>query len=369
MFKGNVGRGTDGAVNALYSVNVRITPGGGCYVSSVSRSVRDSVSLTAVAITIVAVSFTGGSVFADGWNPTTKAPNIESIAKTRHNLTVAYSPYQIEMNGYRNDYREVCVYCHTPHGANTQVNAPLWNRTINTGTYTIYDKPRTLNQPIGQPGPNSLTCLSCHDGTISPDSIINMPGSGGYNPVMETVNDQAWLDRWVLDGRGLGPGPGLNRHLKLDKTPGPTSCMACHNPNNFLGAPDFTVFSIQTDLRDDHPIGILFPQNTTQGGVDFNTPTHTNIATVSGVQMPFFDRDGDGRIDTNEVRLYDTGDGPEVECASCHDPHGIPSGGPGTKFNPSFLRVNNGVVSDGTVGTSGIVSDTGSALCLTCHEK
>lgn len=333
--------------------------------NSAATTVRQFAGLAGIAGFIFTIGAISSSVFADGWDPTSKAPNIESIAKTRHNLTVGYSPYAIEMNGYRNDYREVCVYCHTPHGANSQVNAPLWNRTINTGTYTIFDKARTLNQPIGQPGPNSLTCLSCHDGTISPDSIINMPGSGGYNPVMETTNDQAWLDTWVLDGRGQGPAPGGNRHMKLDKTPGPTSCMACHTAGNFIGAPDYTVFSIQEDLRDDHPIGILFPTNTATGGVDFNAPTHT---TPNGL-MQFFDRDGDGRIDTNEVRLYETGDGFEVECASCHDPHGIPSGGAGSKFNPSFLRVNNGVVDNGTTGTAGIVSESGSALCLTCHEK
>ncbi len=308
-----------------------------------------------------------GVAFADGWDPKSQAPNIESIVKTRHNLTVSYSPYGTEMNAYRNDYREVCVYCHTPHGANSKVAAPLWNRTINTNQYTIFDKARTLNQPIGQPGPNSLTCLSCHDGTISPDSIINMPGSGGYNPIMETSNDQAWLDTWVTSGKGAGPAPGLNRHLKLDKVPSPTSCMACHSPGNAFNAPDYTVFSIQTDLRDDHPIGILFPQNAGEPGVDFNKPTNV---TANG-KMAFFDRDGDARPDTDEVRLYDTGEGPEVECASCHDPHGIQSGGSGsgTKFNPSFLRVNNGIVDNGTPGTAGIVSNTGSALCLTCHDK
>lgn len=306
-----------------------------------------------------------GLAFADGWDPTSQAPNVDSITKTRHNLTVSYSSYGTEMNAYRNDYREVCVYCHTPHGANAQINAPLWNRTINTAQYTIFDKPRTLNQPIGQPGPNSLTCLSCHDGTISPDSIINMPGSGGFNKNMETVNDQNWLDTWVLDGRGAGPAPGNNRHMKLDKTPSPTSCMACHSPGNAFNAPDYTVFSIQTDLRDDHPIGILFPQDTAAAHVDFNAPTHTS---ENGL-IKFFDRDGDGRPDTDEVRLYDTGDGPEVECASCHDPHGIESGGAGSKFNPSFLRVNNGIADNGTAGTAGIVSNTGSALCLTCHDK
>jgi hypothetical protein len=69
--------------------------------------------------------------------------------------------------------------------------------------------------------------------------------------------------------------------------------------------------------------------------------------------VKFFDLNGNGRPDTREVRVYDSGDGFEVECASCHDPHGVPSAGAGSSFIPTFLRVAN----------------AGSALCLTCHTK
>ena len=134
-------------------------------------------------------------LLADGWNPVTRAPNIGSIGNTRHNMTMSYLPAIADdpMSGARNNYAEICVYCHTPHGANDTKGAiPLWNRTLNQGQYTIYDKPTTLNRPIGQPGPNSVTCLSCHDGTISIDSIINMPGSGRYNEAQKTSMDPAY---------------------------------------------------------------------------------------------------------------------------------------------------------------------------------
>ena len=29
---------------------------------------------------------------------------------------------------------EVCVFCHTPHGANTSASAPLWNKGVTTTT-------------------------------------------------------------------------------------------------------------------------------------------------------------------------------------------------------------------------------------------
>lgn len=268
------------------------------------------------------------------------------------------------MDFARNNYGAICVYCHTPHGANKQIAAPLWNRTVNPGSYTIYDKPTTLGLAgrMSLPGPSSLTCLSCHDGTISIDSILNMPGSGGYGNNELGQADTAFLDNWPAAGQ---PG-SIGQHFTLGPELGvgdvSTACALCHStPNSTI--PDYRVFMLGTDLRNDHVVGIKFP--TTFGpGIDFNEPT----ITIPG-KWSFYDTNGNGLAEKNEVRLYDSGEGPEVECASCHDPHGIPSNGPGTRFNPSFLRVNNGIADTSTAGTSGIVSDGPSALCLTCHAK
>lgn len=318
---------------------------------------------------------TGMDTFGDGWDPGSKASALGSIEETRHNLTISYN----EQNGFfmdsvRNNYGAICVYCHTPHGANKQIQAPLWNRTINNSAYTIYDKPTTLMRPIGQPGPNSLTCLSCHDGTITIDSVLNMPGSGlapggvgaGSNYSTGTSNIE-FLDRWRNNTLGL---PSATKHFTL----GPElaqgnvddTCAYCHDKGQ--GTVDaYSAFMLGTDLRNDHPVGVQFP-DAFGPGIDFNEP---NVK-IPG-RMAFFDGNGNGHADTDEVRLYDTGDGYEVECASCHDPHGVPSGGTGTKtrFNPSFLRVNNGiaVTTDNGSGTSDIISHGPSALCLTCHAK
>jgi predicted CXXCH cytochrome family protein len=72
---------------------------------------------------------------------------------------------------------KVCVTCHTPHGSNTSVaDAPLWNHTLQTTTYTLYTSP-TLKATIGQPGGNSKLCLSCHDGTVAIDSFGGTTGT------------------------------------------------------------------------------------------------------------------------------------------------------------------------------------------------
>lgn len=270
--------------------------------------------------------------------------NRGSIGNTRHNLTqrqvAGGGPEGVFMDRTRNDYAEVCVYCHTPHGANRTTTAPLWNRTMVATTYQTYDLLATpgITQPIGQPGAASLTCLSCHDGQTAVDSIINMPGAGRHSAAQETAQNNAFLDTWVNPR-----GPDTTSHGRIG-----TECMACHSAASGgpLGATDFTAFVIGTDLRNDHPVGIRFPP-TAGDGTDFKDPPRKET------RLAYFDTNGNQRADAGEVRLYNSGEGYEVECASCHDPHGVPSAGPDSEFHPTFLRISN----------------AGSGVCLSCHTK
>jgi cytochrome c553 len=267
----------------------------------------------------------------------TKFTNQGGIANTRHNLTQRPPAGGINsafMDGFRNDYGEVCVYCHTPHGADATVKLPLWNRTTVARTYKTYNELKTssLTQTVSQPGVNSLSCLSCHDGQTAMDSIINMPGSGNYLASQNTSSSQDFLNKWP----GVGPKQGGHQGLKDGE------CLVCHGAAAIPGAPDFRIAAIGTDLTNDHPVGITFPTKN-GAGTDFKTPTGTQG------NATFFDTDSNGVMDKGDVRLYDA----KVECASCHDPHGVPSGAPGSTFNLTFMRVAN----------------TNSAVCLTCHAK
>ena len=272
------------------------------------------------------------------------------IVNTRHNMSQSTEQSNAggTMNAFRNRYGEVCVYCHTPHGANTDAAAPLWNRALPTSTvYTTYDKlnTSTLTQTVYQPGAASLPCLSCHDGSQATDAIINMPGAGQWSP---TPDPSAWVPFAAGQSKS-----GQHRTL--------LACMACHASDGGpagLGvgvATDFTAFVIGTDLRNDHPVGVTFPL-VSGVGTDWKTPGGTKV--VGSLTNKFFDETPNGRMDKGEIRLYDSGNGPSVECASCHDPHGVPSGVAATSstgiYNfPTFLRKAN----------------TASAVCLTCHAK
>jgi hypothetical protein len=278
-----------------------------------------------------------GLALADGDLPT-KFSNQATIGNTRHNMTQratsGSSPAGELMDFVRNDYNEVCVYCHTPHGANTNITAPLWNRTIRATTYTLYNQ-QSLSGDVTQPGPNSLTCLSCHDGQTAIDSIVNMPGGGANRYRVEQMDSQnlAFLNSWPKSSRAI---VDANAHNALNNA----GCLSCHNSTTEIGAPDFAAAAIGTDLSNDHPIGVKLPS-----GSDWNVPAGTRG------NVKYFDTDGTSSLTKNDIRVYDTGQGHEVECASCHDPHGVP--GQGGTFLPTFLRVT---------------ADS-STICLTCHVK
>jgi hypothetical protein len=299
---------------------------------------------------IAAVTATSFVAYGGPDDVARKAPDVGGIINTRHNLSQSYlGATSVAMDLARNQYGEVCVYCHTPHAANTQIALPLWNRTIPSTTYNTYNS-SSMTQPVSQPGPNSLSCLSCHDGTVAIDSIINMPTSGGnpgsarYMQSQETSVNSTFLSSWV-NSSGINP----SSHLALG-TPGmPNGCTLCHSATGigatFGSAVSFDAYVIGADLRNDHPVGVRYPSM--GPGVDFNptSATHNNIA--------YFDRNSNSKLDSTDIRLYNTGQGFEVECASCHDPHGVPSSGAGSPNINSFLRVSN----------------SGSSLCLTCHVK
>ncbi len=262
------------------------------------------------------------------------------IAESVHNLgTTGAGPSA--NGGQRNQFSgtaEICVFCHTPHGGDSSAAVPLWNRTLNDpANYSTYDQlgTSTFDAKMADVGSVSIGCLSCHDGTIAIDSLINEPGSGASNPGFRA-------GRWSgSDVRGPEEG-------KLA-----------------LGI----VQNLGTDLTNDHAVGMQYAG----GGISASTPilpqgetTDPDFAPVmyqvrNGRYLWWVDKDwrvgGDGERTKTDVVLYtrDSSNGysgqsqqePFVECASCHDPH--------TTENPTFLRVSN--------------TETPSGLCLTCHVK
>jgi len=171
----------------------------------------------------------------------------DNVTSSKHNMSTR--------SGLTN-YGEVCVYCHTPHGGGTQ-NAPLWNRTFGAGPYQMYNNSysSTIDMTVAaSPQGVSLACLSCHDGTIGLDVIINRPnadtsmaGSGNTMP----LNAGQFFANLGTDLRNDHPisitydnvaDPAFNAPTggKVDILPlytGRVECGTCHNPHNTTNTP------------------------------------------------------------------------------------------------------------------------------------
>jgi len=64
---------------------------------------------------------------------------------------------------------DYCTVCHTPHDSQTRPK-PYWTNRIPSTTYSLYSR-----LPAATPDGLSKLCLSCHDGTIAPDSYSLRP--------------------------------------------------------------------------------------------------------------------------------------------------------------------------------------------------
>lgn len=275
------------------------------------------ISMVATAVAMTAMA--SGSAFA----------MIDSnIASTKHNLSAAPGN---ETGNRTTDTTEICVFCHTPHGANVTQVVPLWNRNMTDPT--LFDTyadlgSSTLDGSIAAVGSVSLACLSCHDGQVAMDSLLNAPGSG--NPSTDT---------WTF----TSPGNTMNTDGFL------TSGIAL----------------IGTDLRDDHPVGILYAAGNVVGTtrVDYKDPDFfdASVTNINGANYWYVDTNASGTRDRADMILYTRTDAvgvngavipgaqPYVECASCHDPHVVAA----DANQVSFLRISN----------------ENSRLCLACHDK
>jgi predicted CXXCH cytochrome family protein len=176
----------------------------------------------------------------------------DNVTSSRHNMSTR--------TGLTN-YGEVCVYCHTPHGGPNSTNAPLWNRNFGpgAGSYQMYNQAwsSTIDMAVA-PSPQgvSLACLSCHDGTIGLDVVINrpnadtslagsgttMPGNAGQffaNLGTDLRNDHPVSVTYSVVADPAFNAPDVNNRIngELPLYSGRVECGTCHNPHNTTNTP------------------------------------------------------------------------------------------------------------------------------------
>jgi predicted CXXCH cytochrome family protein len=186
----------------------------------------------------------------------------DNVSVTKHDLSVLSGGNAPTIGDNLADYGEVCVYCHTPHTGS--ISAPLWNRSFSSATYNLYDANHssTIDMNVdAQPSGTSLACLSCHDGTIGLDVVVNAPNAygrtvPGSTPGTNTMpaSSNALLDTDLRNDHPISVSydpaqdPAFNavaavRAAGVKLFVDPTSfgekvqCASCHKPHNNANAP------------------------------------------------------------------------------------------------------------------------------------
>jgi len=205
---------------------------------------------------------------------------LAGIAETKHDLSVT-GEGTIKASGAQQNL-ENCVWCHTPHFANTDfAGAPLWNKATPTGTYTMYGTTLAGTTPDATPNGITKACLSCHDGVSAINSLVNQANAGGV------------------------VGAGYN--VAFGASVPPAAVLLTGAATN-----------IGTTLVNDHPVSILYIAG--KAGLKATTTVFGTSSTLAALL-----RSG------------------KVECSSCHDPHAASGDttSSGTTASSMFLRISN----------------------------
>lgn len=256
------------------------------------------------------------------WSATATAARISDIKNTKHNFSASVTPSILGGGDSRtvkaNSESEICVFCHTPHGADL-AEGPLWNKTLpDPGTYTTYTS-SSIDSNIGQVNGVSKLCLSCHDGTIAIGSVrnvrterrtISMQGTGG--------------------GGVMAPGEGVNTGYTRN-----------------LGQ----------DLRNDHPISLTYNSSFVSADGEMRAPGDDPIKVRGTTPRP-------GIQDIHLQPVTPGSSTGQVQCISCHDPHIRDT----TDDNIKFLRFNR-LQTASPSSANGSFLPNSDIICLACHTK
>lgn len=255
-------------------------------------------------------------------------PGLAQVHMTKHNL----SNTQFAPNARSASLTEVCVFCHTPFGAESSAVTPLWGRSQESNSYTTYNSLGTssLDGASAPVGSVSIACLSCHDGVQALNLMINMPGRPPTDTTAESgqpstravssirPNSASRQDHPV--GNPYGGGPSLDS--------GPPAAPAIYL-NTLMKDSDFS--SAQSAVLNGQAVWWVDTGVGTEG-----VREKSDIQLYTRVAAPPPGTAAEAAAERPE---------PFIECASCHDPH--------SAINGIFLRIAN----------------TGSAVCMACHNK
>jgi predicted CXXCH cytochrome family protein len=294
--------------------------------------------------------------------PAANAARQSRIKDTKHNLST--SGPGTTKSGTES---QICVFCHTPHGANTADVSPLWNRPSSGASYVPYsseslDAISAQGGWTGQPLGSSKLCLSCHDGTIALGNVVNAPGSGLGSAI--SVSGSTTTTMPVGAGATSGYTRLLGANLTNDHPISVTYNKTLTDRDGELRTPDAQqrVMGGTMTINGSHPL--VGPRATGQGsGIGSSTAGTGLYGSISSRPvLPLENTTGLG-----------SGTG-QVQCTTCHDPHlkestltndATDKADILKERNIKFLRRPRFQMAQPT----NTYSDGNDIMCLACHDK
>ncbi|HXN06911.1 MAG TPA: cytochrome c3 family protein, partial [Nitrospiria bacterium] len=211
---------------------------------------------------------------------------------------------------------------------------------LSQSQYILYDQvwSKSFDGKLNRGAPTgySRLCLSCHDETVAIGSVLNKPGSGGYNAPGTFTNP---FNMVYQGGDVYGGGP--NQDPSSYGFPAGTMPVGS-------GALSQDTRRLGTDLTNDHPISFLFDSAlaaTDTELVDPGPPLQRAPGVVVTSPTPISPA---ARYPGDNPTIYDS-----VQCTSCHNPHQVDY--------PKFLR--------GSIFQNDPNHPGEQIICLYCHAK
>jgi hypothetical protein len=268
-----------------------------------------------------ASNFFGITLLIIGFINSAPAAIISNVQGTKHNLSAAVNGTGVVplRSVKATSESQVCVFCHTPHGANQSISTPLWNRSLSDASYIPYSS-SSMDATATQPTGDSKLCLSCHDGTLAIGTVGVLNGKGNVNISMTGTNIGGVMPI------GSGATSGFTRNIGIN-------------------------------LSNDHPIS--FPYDSALGGTTGTDGELRSTPVKVGSTIIVDNRIiGSGQKPTFPLQSD------QVQCTTCHDPHVKDT----NAANPplKFLRGNR---LQQIQPLGGLFVPENDIMCLACHDK
>ena len=133
-----------------------------------------------------------------------------------------------------------CSACHVPHLQTIRTPAAPTTQPA-TRMFRMVGQRRVFQPDRYMPGPSSLICLGCHDGTVATSTIGSSHALlAGVREGFDVPEDFVWRDhpigvRYPKDRRNFRPESRIRAQGKIRLPEGRIECISCHDAHNTAG--------------------------------------------------------------------------------------------------------------------------------------